>query len=235
MIFRFFLSVLVAIFVSTVANAFEGSWEGHWVARSNTIMLESAIVGERQVMIFGDSNTEQFWWNEVGGCKILNAGFGAAQISDVVSYAEPLAETAKPAIVHIMLGSNNLRPGSNSTGDWRKRWDAMSAGLEKIVRTFKAVGSTVVLWEIPPTSRDFGSASDRDLINATIEKVALDTGVYLDKAWDKGLVAADGYAVSGSVVPDGVHLTAEVQHKRLLAIDEWDRKLQEKGEASCKP
>ncbi|MGO4196846.1 SGNH/GDSL hydrolase family protein [Rhizobium sp. YAF28] len=196
-------------------------------------MLQAPVVGLGQVMLFGDSNTEALWPNVAGECKILNAGFGAAGISDVISYVDPLAEAARPAIVHIMLGTNNLRPGSNSTGWWRNRWDSMESDLGKVVDGFKNEGAAVVLWAIPPTSSAFGSAGDRASINSIIRKVAADRGVSFEEHWADEFTGLDGYAVASAVVNDGVHLKPAVQDRRLDIIRKWDETLASEKGVSC--
>lgn len=179
------------------------------------IDISIGIAGWGQTVLFGDSNTEMFWWNEAGACKVVNAGFGGATAAELVQKAPWVAESAKPRLVHIMIGTNDMERGtplSDFTDD-----------LTRIVQTFKAAKAAVVLWEIPPTAASRPNGDRRTDMSKTIRDIAMKTGADLDSVFSIKLTGADGYALPGTLLPDGVHLSVPSQQLRKDRIDEWSR------------
>lgn len=213
------IALLLALATPVAANQ-PNAWAPHFEARLGAIFAHAATAGVGHVVVLGDSNTEGFWWNMIGNCRVVNAGFGGARIADIAGKAEWVASTTAPAVVHIMAGTNNLYL---KDGDAERSTEA--ADLLRTIEPFKAKGAKVVLWEIPPTSREFAPVSERERVNAIIRQVAKDSGALLESAWAASLANVDGAAAAGTVFIDGVHITAAGQSKRFARIEEINRSL----------
>lgn len=214
------LLVLFAVLAVPATAREQNPWKPHFGARLGVIFSHAATAGVGRVVLLGDSNTEGFWWNIVGNCRVVNAGFGGARIADIADKAEWVATTTAPAIVHVMVGTNNL---DRKVPEEERATEGDD--LRRIIAPFRARGAQVMVWEIPPTSPDFAQNSERERINGVIRRAVKDTGVRLESAWASGLANADGSAGAGVVFSDGVHLTAASQAKRYARIDEINRSM----------
>lgn len=99
---------LLMLFVSSFAQAVGPD---HWIARRGIINLQSLTIGQGNVMMLGDSLTEQFWWNSISGKLVLNAGLGGAGIDEVTITAQQLIPVQKPKVVVLMVGVNDCGRG----------------------------------------------------------------------------------------------------------------------------
>lgn len=192
-------------------------WEPHFIARMGIIYLQTNKIGTGNVLLFGDSNTEAYWWNQnnSGSCWIMNAGFGGATIHDIAIRAVAVAEATQPKIVHLMIGTNDLGSISPST-----RTD-----LQTIYNAFLPYGSIMIAWPIPPFGENFGDVtklSNRNTLNSILEEVASVNNAKWDWWWPLQIEKSDGYAVPGSLVSDGVHFSASTQTSRYYRIDTWN-------------
>lgn len=214
-----FVARLAGVFLACLclpAAAQVNPWEAHFNARMPVIDLHARTAGKGGILALGDSNSEMFWWTENAGCRVINGGFGGARIADIALRATAIAAATEPKIVHVMLGTNNLSPLTPAP-----EWEAMSAHLTSIVAAFHAKGSKVVLWPVPPTSPSFAPSSRRSEINSVIQQVALDTGAYWDWWWPLQITGADGYALPGALIEDGVHLSPASQVSRYYRMQTW--------------
>lgn len=214
----FLARLTVGIFacLTGFAHAQSNPWEAHFNARMPVVESQTALLGKGGALILGDSNTEMFWWNENAGCRLVNAGMGGARIADIATRAQAIADLVVPKIVHVMVGTNNL-----SLLTPQAEWDAMASDLTTIVNAFKAKGSKVVLWPAPPTSPAFATKERRDAVNAVIQQVALDTGVFWDWWWPLQITGADGYGLPSALAADGVHLSPSSQVSRYYRMETW--------------
>jgi hypothetical protein len=213
------------------AKAQVSQWESHFNARMMIILFHTQEFGQGRPMILGDSNTEGFGWSEIGGCRYINAGMGGATIRDLATRAEALAVNSRPAVVHIMLGTNNVPvPLTDSS------WGTMRSDLTRIVAAFQAVGAKVVMWPVPPVTAPFAdhAAQDRrNHINAIVQDVASATGSYWEWWWPEQ-IGPGGVAIAGALQADGVHFTSQTQQSRYYRIDTWRKYIQQQtGVSGC--
>ena len=206
-------------------------WAPHWTARVSTIGHHASAAGTNGVLLYGDSNTEGFWWNKTAGCSIINAGMGGARIKQLAENAAYVATTTRPAIVHIMIGTNNIEMDTSSA-----EWAAMPADLHTIVQAFKAVNAVVVLWPVPPVNAALSASmpnSSRLAINAVIQSEAWASSTFWD--WWVTLQYEDssGYAIAGANLPDGVHFSASTQLARRNRLDVWSRYISANAFVTC--
>lgn len=196
----------------------ESPWASHHVSRMMTINAHIWQIGQGDVMLFGDSNTEMFWWNYIGACEVINAGFGGATTAELARFAAPLAQAAMPSVVHIMTGTNDI--GLDETSE------AFADNLGQIVDAFTAVGARIVLWPIPPRTDKSGGYDllSRDELQAAVGRVAEAKGVDFEEDWGRMLDAgSDGTNPFPPVIGDGVHLHPYAQQLRYQRIMEWLR------------
>ncbi len=209
--------LLFALFVCSPAFS-DSYWGPHWQSRDATVSSNVSLLGQGDVVLLGDSNTEMFWWNQNAGCQLVNAGYGGARVSDLVPRALWLAPLARPKLVHIMLGTNDL-PYADAT-----HLSQLTADLRNIIQQFKAVGSHVVVWPIPPVAADYPAAANRDVINNAVQVAAGAEGVNWDWWWPRQITtggAESGPAAPGALIGDGVHLSSSSQTSRYYRLETW--------------
>lgn len=204
---------ILFFFVAFAAQA-EG-WQQHYVARMGVVDISAGVAGPGQVVLFGDSNTEMYWWVESGACKVVNAGFGGATTAELLQKAGWVAQTARPRQTHIMAGTNDIARNTSI--------EAFAGDLAQIVGVFQAGGSSVILWELPPTRADMGSAERRLAMNEAIRSVAMSKSAALESRHSTSIAGPDGYAVPGALLTDGIHLSVSSQKSRKSVIDEWSK------------
>lgn len=231
---RKLVRILAALAFATTA-VLAGPWQAHFDARLAIISAQVELLGTGDMMVLGDSNTEMFWWNTNAGCQIINAGFAGARTADIAAVANNLAATTLPKVVHIMLGTNDVYLLTTDP-----EWPALYANLTAVVTAFKSRGAKVVLWPIPPMSSayldPYGGNAKRDAINAVIAQVAVDQGVYWDWWWPQQITSgggSSGYAVSGALQSDGVHLSAASQISRYYRMETWKSYIQSQTGVTC--
>lgn len=169
----------------------------HWDSRRAIIAMQSQVVGAGQVLMLGDSITEQLWVPSVGGKKILNAGLMGADIDAVYATAAMPLPAAK--VTTLLVGINNCANGYQADP---LEWGAKYRQLVGMIRA----KSTPVLVEILPTASyaNYDKSCIQSL-NWQIEQVAAETGSAL---LNLTRLFAD---VAGNIRPeltlDGVHLS----------------------------
>lgn len=159
------------------------------------VQMQTQLIGTGHQVLFGDSNTEAFWWSTVGGCNILNAGMGGSTIHDLATRIDGLAATTGPRIAHVMTGTNDGPPTA-----------ATRADMVTIVQTLRSHGATVVVWPIPSSGTNSTAA-----INAMWADVAGTYGALWDWWWPSQV----------TLNPDNIHLTPSAQIARYYRIDVW--------------
>ena len=114
-------------------------WAENTSARLGILALQVELLGQGRVLLVGDSQTQFFWWSTVGGCNVLNAGMGGATSADVAAAAPGMAAIVRPALVHLMIGTNDMLGGVDPK--------VTALNVAAIVRAFAP--TPVVLWPIP--------------------------------------------------------------------------------------
>lgn len=116
----------------------------HWPTRNYISVLQQTALGTGQILLLGDSITEEFWWNQLAGHFVVNAGHGGAGIDDAVATANALLPVVKPHITAVMIGINDCQAAAPTTN--YAAWQAKYLGLlQSVVASgSKAVAVTVL-------------------------------------------------------------------------------------------
>lgn len=199
-------------------------YDAHWRVRMMKIASDTWDVGRGAVLLLGDSNTEMLRPSQIGECEIINAGFGGARIADIADRTEALATLTAPAIVHIMIGSNDgrelaaLKGSKNFTPPVASVAQDLKYSLRRIIDPFKARGAEVVLWRLPPTGPKQGDRASFQYIDNLLKEAAAKNQVRFEDQWAAGIARADGFAKDGWVIGDGIHLSPNGQKSRIKAL-----------------
>lgn len=237
------LVLLVACWGNAPAYAQSATyWAPHWQSRLFTVQAQAphALAG---MAILGDSNSETFRWTAIPSCQVLNAGFGGARIRQLAELAESIAPNIPPPrVVHYMGGTNNILTDRAADPVLQAEWATMATDIHRAVVAFRAIGSRVVLWPVPPMAQASAPANyqaDRTHINALLEAEFNANGglagqaVYWDWWWPGQISNASGYALAGTMMGDGVHFTNTTQVSRYQRLDVWRQHIQSQGHAAC--
>lgn len=209
---------------AALPSAAQSYWTPHWAARDAVISAQATLLAPyNKVMFVGDSNREMYWWNTTGSCLIENAGYAGVHINDMVSRAATLA-SYHPVRVDIMLGTNDLF--TTTPADLAQ----MQTDLTSIVMAFKNLSIPVTLEPIPPFDSGYATLVARDAINGVIQTVAGNTGSYWDWYWVDTItqgtmvngVVTSGYAISGAMNGDHVHLSSSSQLSVYNRMPAWN-------------
>ncbi|WP_049732870.1 SGNH/GDSL hydrolase family protein [Rhizobium ecuadorense] len=174
--------------------------ETHWEVRSAVYLMHRSIAGPDATLLIGDSITEGFYWNKIGDCSVVNAGFGGINAAGMARYMDILLQDGAPKYAVVMLGSN---PDVNLE-TFRKRYSDIVGRLSK-------AGTTVILVSIPPVE------PEKLLVKRSMDAIAAMNAIIKDEiAAPRGLEYVDlyakmtinGKAVSGSTT-DGIHFTPD--------------------------
>ncbi len=225
----FLAFLIVSLFCGNAYAVDAQYWARHFEAKIAVMNLQTPLLGTGDVVLYGDSNTEAFWWNQNGGCQLLNVGMAGSRISHLAQYAETVASSTRPKIVHIMAGTNNLTTAFRTSPEGQAEWSTMQADMVKMVRAFKSRGAKVVVWPVPPFSSGFGSIADRDAINLMWYNVTVSEGILWDWWWPNQIMTGSsgpgftlsGLASPGALLNDGVHLSASSQISRFYRMEVW--------------
>jgi len=208
-------------------------YESHFNVRMAIVDAQKQLLGTGHVLLVGDSNREEFWWNYTGPCYNINAGMGGATISDIASRAAAMAANTQPHLTFISIGTNDLQAGSSNAANWA----SIPANIRAIVNAFTPYGR-VVVFPVPPFGPGFanstvGGASqalaDRADINAMILTGITGTGASWDWAWPNTITiggTGDGnvtnaYAVPGALQGDDTHFSPATQYSLYLRDEVW--------------
>lgn len=221
--------ILISLAALTLAALPARAWESHWQARDGIVALVTQIIYPGKTVLYGDSNTEAFWWSIIEGCWVANAGYGGSRIRTLALRAPQIAGVTRPKIVHVMIGTNNLGvPRDNP------EWSTLQADIQTIIAAFQAVGSKVVLWPIPPVAPPQNvPAQDRIDINNAILAAAQATGVFYDWWWPTTITGPDGLATAGAMASDGIHLSGQSQVSRYYRFEVWRQHIQTYTGTTC--
>lgn len=116
---------LVAFVLCGLAQA-----RDHWDVRTAITSLQVLTVGTGNVLMLGDSITEQFWWNTIGGQRVINGGQGGSGIDQALIAADALLPVAKPRVVVLMIGVNDcVRGGEADPAAWGVKYRSLLAKI----------------------------------------------------------------------------------------------------------
>lgn len=201
-------------------------WEPAFTSRMRTIALHAQSVGLGKTLLAGESNTESFWWSQVNGRNVINAGINAIPLAEYASRAGEIAYVTQPSNVHIMCGAADY--------DTPKAEAAASYGA--IIDAFAAYTSKIVLYPVPPVDASQAASYPQDkrkTLNDMILEVGFAKGLVQAGKWDwhfpstlttGALVAGtvtDGYALAGKMNSDGVHFSQATQLARYHRLNDW--------------
>lgn len=189
------------------------------------VQFQVSNVGTGKTLLFGDSNTEAFWWNINDNCWYINAGMGGALIHDLAGMAPQVAAWTAPRTVHLMIGTNDVFAGTPANS-------AMSANIDAILGAFP--NSKIVIWAVPPYSSSLsgGSISLKNSINTLLSSKADNNRIWYETWWQSLFTDANGYSTNvlnppymGLNAPamqaDGLHMGPSAQSARFYRMNEW--------------
>lgn len=202
---RIILALLLA------ASAAHASWEDHWLARAPTIAAHQLLAGQESAMVLGDSISEQFWWNVVGGCRIVNGGFAAITTKELHNRMNQIVP-GSPRYAWLMIGTNTANHARS--GEVAQYW----GNLQGIVQNLINRGTRPILVSIPPVDKfkpvavaSFSQASI-NYMNSQASQLAAQYGLYFvnlnyDMMDLNPSSQTYGYAIPSMTQADGVHLS----------------------------
>lgn len=134
-------------------SAHAANWPEYWDGRYTAIKAHQDIAGSPSAMAIGDSITEQQgWWNLIGNCRLINAGFGGIT-------AKALAERVgshipgKPRYVWLQVGTNTANKGRPED-----EYLQYEQHLLTIIHNLQSRGTRVILVSIPPIDKNKATA-----------------------------------------------------------------------------
>lgn len=117
---------------------------GLWTTRQSIAVLQVNTIGTGQVLMLGDSITEAFWWNQLGGRYVINLGQGSGGIEQAITAAHYVVPIAKPSIVTILIGINDCHTGQEADPSvWGQQ-------LKALIEYLKANGAIPIVASILP-------------------------------------------------------------------------------------
>lgn len=210
--FIVFLSALLFIPLPAAAGP------PHWDTRAYIAYLQSFLVGQNRVGLWGDSIQEAFWWNTLGSTFVLNGGQGGAGVDQTIIMAAGLAPVSKPHVSIVLVGINDCQNPTPTTDftDWGTRY-------AQLLTLLKANSTRVVAVSVFPIepgkslSSQFSEAC-RSGLNGQIVAKSAQLGVTLLNANYIYGDPATGYStmLPGNSI-DGVHLSASGMTKQYNA------------------
>ena len=107
---RIFIILWLVLCLNSQLNvdAQEPYWSPHWRAREGIVNVVCGNTGPDKIMLLGDSILESYFWNDLSGVQIVNAGMGGIGLNDLLPIAERLVSTCRPRVVVVMVGTNHL-------------------------------------------------------------------------------------------------------------------------------
>ncbi|MBE9139844.1 hypothetical protein IQ254_22045 [Nodosilinea sp. LEGE 07088] len=190
----------------------------HISIRQFMVNSHLAQLDEDRVLIIGDSIIEGWLNEEIGQCKVVNAGFGSGTVSDILAFFDVLEariasgdiEPSHIGSMVILIGVNDAKKRENLTANyvevWNKDYEKMlNKALE--LSSGEVLVSTIlpVAENMPLGDRFFDPALIEEL-NDSIRTIAQDKKVDLVDSNTHFLkVSTSG---SNSFTTDGVHLSA---------------------------
>jgi lysophospholipase L1-like esterase len=195
-------TLLCLLSFSSIARGESDAITTHWDVRSDIYLMHREIAGPDAAVIIGDSITEGFYWNKLGRCSVVNAGFAGITATEMMKYVKLLLRDGAPKFAIIMLGSNP----DQDLSTFRRSY-------KQIVQRFSRSGSTVIVVSVPPIESEkipMGMSRSMETIaamNGIIkDEIAAPLGLEYVDLYSK--LTTDGKAVPGSTT-DGIHFSAE--------------------------
>lgn len=191
--------------------------EVHWDVRSAIYLMHRSIAGPDATVLIGDSITEGFYWNKIGDCSVVNAGFGGITTSALTRYLDVIMKDGAPKYAVVMLGTN-----PDLAADLTTDMATFKRSYIQVVDRLREKGTTVILVSIPPIEpvkiRGPRSLEAIQQMNALIkDEVAAPRGLeYVDLY---GKMTINGKAAPGSTI-DGIHFTADSYRVEYKLLDE---------------
>lgn len=213
--------LLTLTLVLTLATPALAVWD-HWAVRDTIIGLVAPQIATPRAVLLGDSISEANAGTSLCDRAVLNAGYGGANAYAIAARISAVTPYVNGARVYLMIGTNDAY-GPNTTlaadgAAWWTAYNANGAVLQNsyeawreyhatIITALRNAGATVVLVTVPPTSSGAPVSKDAILqINHAVTFIGSAWSVPVVDAYT-ALADANGYATSGYVVGDGIHLS----------------------------
>lgn len=174
--------------------------------------MQRSVVGNTATVLIGDSITEGFWWNSIGDCRIVNAGFAGINADGVAARLPIILQGGPPKYAIVMLGSNNtnLLPGNLTFTDAQA--EAFEARYSQIVDTLRNAGTTVIVVSIPPIEPE----KLKNISRSKDAIIRLNTIIRDRIAAPRGLTYVDLYDLllhDSDITTDGIHFSPATYRK----------------------
>ncbi|ANY80783.1 hypothetical protein BB934_23230 [Microvirga ossetica] len=179
----------------------------HWLIRDITVATHRTLVGPGGLLFLGDSLVEGFYWSNLGGLPVLNAGYFGIWTEELEPKVARLLKSAQPSLGVLLVGTNDAKK-SNS----EESVDATAEHFERVVGHFEDAGVPFIAMTPPPIepakrlsnfySADFMASVSRRITQIVDGRAA----AILDL--QKDFADSDGAARTG-ITTDGIHLSAE--------------------------
>ena len=170
----------------------------HAKERSQRLAYFRAVPGHADVVMLGDSMTEQGEWAELlPGVRVLNRGIRWDTSADLLERLDEVI-FRKPKTVFLMIGVNDIRYGRSP--------EMVMENISKIVRRLDEVHIRTILQSAVQIAPQFNETTNSEVLalNSRLQAFARASGhIFLDI---NSLVTKDG-ALDPAFSADGMHLT----------------------------
>ncbi|MGO4571481.1 SGNH/GDSL hydrolase family protein [Microvirga sp. 2TAF3] len=117
----------------------------HWLIRDIVIGSHIHAAGPGSVLFIGDSIVEGFYWNRIGACPVVNAGYSGIWTEALLPKVPRLLETAKPRLAVLLVGTNDAKKGKTEP-----ELDEVATYCDRIVRLSGETGVPLIVMTPPP-------------------------------------------------------------------------------------
>ena len=140
----------------------------HWSARDGAYFAHRQVAGSTASIIIGDSITEGFLWNTIGPERIVNAGYGGINASQMLLRVSTLNLNSVSRKAIVLLGTNDAVPDITS-----EQIAQFASSMNSLVANLKNRGTSVFVASIPPIEPNKSLSSLRsqesvDILNSAI-------------------------------------------------------------------
>ncbi|MGZ2484259.1 lysophospholipase L1-like esterase [Rhizobium pisi] len=190
----------------------------HWDLRQSIISLQADAVGPGAILLIGDSLIESFAWDDLSGCRIINAGFAGIWTEKLAPRVPAIVKATSPSAIVLLVGTNDADPRKPED------WQAFTSGYTEILDDAEQRGIPITVVTPPPFEAGKGVASlySKDRLDNVIRILHGISANHKARIIDLNskFSGDDGYALNGTTA-DGIHLSGKAQNQfREMLTDE---------------
>jgi lysophospholipase L1-like esterase len=188
----------------------------HWLIRDIVIGSHMQAAGPGSLLFLGDSIVEGFYWGEVAGLPVVNAGFSGIWCEALEPKVERLVAKARPRIVALLVGTNDAKKGQGPDDV-----KTVAGHYERIVATLAATGLPLIAVTPPPVELNkrltgFYAPEAMADLSRHVVRIASGAGATVIDM-HAAFRGADG--AGPGITVDGIHLAPEA-YRRLHTMME---------------